>query len=218
MKSARLDKVRAASGARLLVACLAAWAVAACDGRRDTREFLNMPDMHFSPAVKAQEPNPFSATGEMFRPVPGTVPVHWQPYTITDAQADELASALENPLPATADVLTIGRKYYGIFCISCHGATGNGLGSVVLANAGMPMPPSLTSEKLRDEWTDGRIFHVITRGQGQMPGYSRIDAENRWAIVHYLRALQRAANPSEDELEMVGSFTAERSALIRPSN
>lgn len=199
----------------LLAALVAGGLLTACDGRRDTREVLNMPDMHFQESFKAQEPNPWAPNGTMMTPPEGTVPVNYQPYTIGDLQADELASKLENPLPATEDVLRVGHKYYGVFCISCHGETGNGMGKVVTANAGMPIPPSLYSEKLRNEWTDGRIFHVITRGQGNMPAYNRIDPDKRWAIIHYVRSLQRAANPTEEDLGAVDAFRAENPQLFR---
>lgn len=188
---------------KLALAAGLALVLSACDGRRETREVLNMPDMHFSPASKAQEPDPWSPNGTSMRlPPEGTVPVNFRPYTITDAQADELASQLPNPLPATEEVIATGQKYYTIFCISCHGENGNGLGSVIAVNAGMPMPPALFSDKLTDEWTDGRIYHVLTRGQGNMPSYaSKIDQDKRWAIVHYVRALQRAARPTDDDVE-----------------
>jgi mono/diheme cytochrome c family protein len=161
-----------------------------------------MPDMHFSPAMKVQEPDPWSPNGTSMRlPAEGTVPVHFRPYTISNLEADELASAIPNPLPRTAEVIATGQKYFNIFCIACHGENGNGLGSVVAVNAGMPMPPELFSEKATMEWTDGRIFHVLTVGQGNMPAYaSKIDEDKRWAIVHYVRALQAAARPTDADV------------------
>jgi len=171
-----------------------------CDGRRETREVLNMPDMHFQPSIKAQEPQPWTEFGEMMKPVPGTVPMDWQPYTITNQQADELASQIPNPLPASAEVLLTGQRYFNIFCTPCHGEHGDGMGTVIRANAGMPLPPSLHTEKDAQQWTDGRIFRVITRGQGNMPSYQRIEPEKRWAIIHYVRALQRSQAPTEQDL------------------
>ncbi len=193
MKFARLTTNRFSVRFGFLGLALAAMLAAGCDGRRETREVLNMPDMHFQASYKAQEPNPFSPTGTMMQPVDGTVAIDYQPYTITDAEADELASKLENPLPPTEEVLLAGEKYFTIFCAVCHGPKGDGMSTVVKANAGMPMPPSLFSEKVSDQWTDGRIFHVITRGQGNMPSYSRLEPEKRWAIIHYVRSIQKAA-------------------------
>jgi len=177
--------------------------MAGCDGRRERREIMNMPDMHYSPAVKAQEPDKLSPTGSSMRPpVPGTVPVNFQPYTITNDEADTVAAKLANPLPATREVLKAGEKYYNIFCLVCHGKLGLGDGAVIKANAGMPQPPSLMADKVVKEWSDGRIFHVITVGQGNMPSYAaRMDAEKRWAVIHYLRAMQRAQHPTEADLK-----------------
>ena len=58
-------------------------------------------------------------------------------------------------------------------------------------------PPSLHSTKLK-EWPDGKIYHVISEGQNVMPGYAKqILADERWAVVHYVRALQRAKDAKE---------------------
>jgi mono/diheme cytochrome c family protein len=38
---------------------------------------------------------------------------------------------------------------------------------------------------------DGELFNTITNGKGRMSGYGRqIPAEDRWAIVTWLRVLQ----------------------------
>jgi hypothetical protein len=57
----------------------------------------------------------------------------------------------------------------------------------------LPIPP-LTSDKVK-AFKDGRIFHIITDGQGLMGSYaSQIRNESdRWAIVNYVRTLQRQA-------------------------
>lgn len=206
--------MRRAFGA--VAVCFSALVLAGCDEQRQVREFLWTPDMHFSPAIKAQEPNPWSETGAMFLPVEGTVPIGFEPYTISDMEADELASALPNPLPRSIEVLNIGQRYYHVYCVSCHGDTGDGLGSVVRARAGMPQPPSLFDDKLVDDWSDGRIFHVLTAGQGNMPAYNtKMTAEQRWAVVHYVRSLQRAARPSEEELEEAQRMEEEGPLLRR---
>ena len=49
---------------------------------------------------------------------------------------------------------------------------------------------------------DGRIFHVISAGKNKMPATRiRSTAEDRWAVVHYVRALQRAMNPKPEDLD-----------------
>lgn len=205
------------SGTALAVVALL---LVGCDGRRETREVQFTPDMHVSPAVKAQEADPFSPTGTSMRmPPEGTVPRGFEPYTITDLEADERASQLRNPLPRTWEVLKAGEKYYNVYCTPCHGETGDGMGTVITAAAGMPMPPSLFSDKLVDEWTDGRIFHVITRGQGNMPAYAaRMTPERRWAVIHYVRALQRAARPSAEDLVEAEDSKGEQMTPRRQAN
>ena len=48
------------------------------------------------------------------------------------------------------------------------------------------------------------IYHIITNGQNTMPGYShQTTREERWAIVNYIRVLQRAQNAKESDLKEV---------------
>lgn len=204
-------------GTLAAAAVVAVLVLAGCDGRRESREILNMPDMHFSTAVKAQEPDPLTPHGAARMPPAGTVPVNYVPYTITDAEADTVASKLPNPLPATREVLLTGEKYYGIHCLPCHGPNGQGDGKVILALAGMPMPPSLTSEKITKQWTDGRIYHTITNGQGNMPQYrTKMDSDKRWAVIHYIRSLDRAYNPPAEAEPATAAPASQQASLATP--
>lgn len=154
--------------------------------------FIFMPDMYYSPAIKAQE------EGGMRMPVKGTVPRGFTPYDYAVENNEDLGRKLVNPLTRTKAVMLRGQQQFNTYCLVCHGAYGEGDGSVVPK---MPRPPSLQSEKVQ-KWPDGRIFHVISAGQNVMPSYStQIAQEDRWAIVHYIRALQRAKHPSEADLK-----------------
>ena len=85
-----------------------------------------------------------------------------------------------------------GRERYDIYCTPCHGASGDGNGLVV--SRGFPRPPSYHSERLRAV-PDTYLYQVIGHGYGVMYGYGdRIDEQDRWAIVGYVRALQLAQN------------------------
>lgn len=144
-----------------------------------------MPDMAYSPAVKAQE------EGGMRLPVPGTVARGHLPYPYTK-EPERAGEMLKNPLPRRKAIYQEGHVLFETYCMVCHGPMGEGDGTIVPK---FPRPPSLHSDKVRD-WPDGRIFHVITQGQSLMPSYaSQVPEEDRWKIVHYLRALQRAKNP-----------------------
>jgi len=158
-----------------------------------------MPDMYRQMSVRPQESDPSAPSGVgMRQPPAGTIPRHWQPYMLSLADTAE-ANATNNPLPPTAEVMAAGQKYYSNYCIVCHGARGDGLGYIVPK---MTMPPQLFNDKVM-KWSDGRIYHVITHGQGLMMSYaSQLLPEQRWAIIHYVRALQRAARPTEEDLRM----------------
>lgn len=126
-------------------------------------------------------------------PVPGTVPRHYEPYPFPGAdERTELLAAegLIDPTRPTRENLRRGRELYNIFCIVCHGPIGLADGPVVGPNR-YPAPPSL-HETARN-YTDARIVHIISQGKGLMPLYGdKIEFQDRWAVVYYVRALQRA--------------------------
>ena len=63
----------------------------------------------------------------------------------------------------------------------------------MVVRRGYRRPPSLHQDRLR-EAPVGHFFDVITNGFGAMPDYAaQIKAEDRWAIVAYIRALQLSA-------------------------
>ena len=44
-----------------------------------------------------------------------------------------------------------------------------------------------------------------------MPSYaSQIEPETRWAVIHYMRALQKAQNPSEDDIKAYKKYRKEK--------
>lgn len=133
----------------------------------------------------------------MRKPVEGTIARGFTPYAF-HGQPEAAEVNLVNPLPISKAVLETGQMKYDTFCSPCHGYYGEGDSRL---RGQFPNPPSLHSEKLRS-WKDGRIFHVITDGQNIMPSYSsQLDVDERWAIVHYTRVLQRALNAKESDLQ-----------------
>lgn len=153
--------------------------------------FAYMPDMIYSPAIKAQK------EGSMRPPVPGTIPRGYQPYAYSK-DPEAAGKFLKSPVQLTQQVMARGKKMFNTYCIVCHGPYGEGDGFVV---PDFPRPPSLQSEKIM-KWPDGRIYHVITMGQNLMPSYaSQVSSEDRWAIIYYIRALQRAKHPTQEDLK-----------------
>ena len=147
--------------------------------------------------ITAQSTNSFFADGIGMRPpVEGTVARGSFPYPYHGKPAE--AAALVNPLMPTREVYERGKKEYLVYCSPCHGNFGAGDSRL---RGQFPNPPTLVSDKLRSS-TDGTVFHIITDGQNVMPPYgTRIAREDRWAIVHHVRALQRAQHPKESDLE-----------------
>lgn len=182
----------------VFVLVLIVFVIAGCGPRQNT-ELEYAPQMYRSPAYKAQEYDGAAPELSVMRKPPqGTVPINFTPYQLTLADS-LLQDKMVNPLPMTAEVLQVGRKYYNIYCIVCHGPTGDGMGYIV--PKGMQMPPSFINGQTTN-WSDGRIFHLITRGRGNMSSYAaQLLPEQRWAIIHYIRALQRAGNPTENDLK-----------------
>lgn len=148
--------------------------------------------MFNQPKYKPLQASTFFADGRASRPLPeDTVP-------FGGARPDELLMtgringlvADEFPFPVTAEVLDRGQQRYQIFCSVCHGATGYGNGMVV--QRGFKAPPSFHTDRLRQA-PAGHFVEVMTNGFGAMFDYrSRVSPEDRWAIVAYIRALQRS--------------------------
>lgn len=98
------------------------------------------------------------------------------------------ADATMFPFSVDAKVMARGQERFNIFCSPCHGRTAAGDGMVV--QRGYRRPPSFHQDRLRDAPV-GHFFDVITNGFGAMPDYAtQIKAEDRWAIIAYIRALQ----------------------------
>ena len=110
------------------------------------------------------------------------------PGTIARGTAARQA-ALAPPGPeVTRDVMARGEERFRAFCSPCHGSSGRGDGTVV--SRGFPPPPSYHEERLLS-LSPEQIVQVITNGKGRMFPYAdRVLPEERWAIAHYVKALQ----------------------------
>jgi len=150
------------------------------------------PSMDDQPKVRPQTASDFFYNGASMRqPVPGTVPVgglQEDGAFFTGRGAD---GQLVATIPVTVDdaLLERGRQRYGIYCQPCHDARGDGRG--ILFQRGNVPTGNFHQEKILN-YADGQIFDVITNGVGLMSGYRwPIPPADRWAIVAYVRALQR---------------------------
>jgi len=102
------------------------------------------------------------------------------------------------PIPLTTELLNHGQERFNIFCSPCHGRTGYGQGIVV--KKGFLPAPSFHLDRLR-QVEDGYISDVITNGIRNMPSYKyQVPVSDRWAIVSYVRALQRSQNATKSDV------------------
>jgi len=161
---------------------------------REKRPLMIIPDMEFQKKFKAQGETPFFADHRMMRTPPaGTVPRGFadtdQAYYQGKVGETDVA---HNPRPITEELLERGRNRFNIYCAPCHDRTGSGKGIVI--GYGFVPPPSFHTDRVR-QFADGYIFNVITHGVRNMPAYGpQIPVDDRWAIVAYLRALERSQN------------------------
>jgi mono/diheme cytochrome c family protein len=163
-------------------------------------------DMDWQPKYKSQRLNPTFEDQRSSRLDPdGTVAVgelreddHFYRGKIGGA----FATTFPEQVSATPETMARGRERYGIYCAPCHGQTGEGDGMIAKRAMSLQLeqnvpgawvaPKDLTAEDLRFTPV-GSLFDSITNGVRNMPAYGpQITTEDRWAIVMYVRALQRA--------------------------
>lgn len=176
--------------------------VTGCQGQPSDRPPIHLnPNMDDQEKYQAYESSEFFADGSAMRTPPlGTVAqgtLRDDPEFATGFDADSVAIA-HAPITATMPVLKRGQERFNIYCSPCHGRVGDGRG--IMVNRGYPPPPTFHSDRIR-ELPDGQVFAVISDGIRNMPGYRfQIPVEDRWAIVLYLRALQRSQNATLDDV------------------
>jgi len=175
------------------------------------------PDMDRQAKVRPQAPNLFdkvfgAGDGRGSRlPVAGSVArgaaVDDQPAN-TGRKAGSEDWVEVNPLGVNLDTLERGRERYTIYCAVCHGQAGDGGGIVTQYSL---ITADLHQHRLVQA-QDGYLFDVISNGfnattnavgiaYSRMPAYkSKISAEDRWAIIGYVRALQYSQLGKLDEV------------------
>lgn len=175
-------------------------ALAACRGSVSEQPPIHIiPDMDWQPKLDPQGESAFFADGRAMRTPPaGTVAqgtLKNTPY-YTGKEGDAYLALA--PVEVDEKLLLRGQQRYEIFCTPCHDATGAGRGTVV--QRGFHLPVDLASEHTRSIG-DGEIFEIITKGVRNMPAYApQIPEDDRWAIVAWVRVLQRSQHASIEDV------------------
>jgi mono/diheme cytochrome c family protein len=193
------------------------------NGRKSALAPLQIfPDMKHQPKFQPQHPSTFFADGRAARvPIAGTVPIGYNSpgayYQLTANNLSDSAGFTDAPdyfntgkwgngefygdgLPfeVTEKTLLRGQARFNINCAICHGAVGAGDG--IIKRYGLVTIKSLQDEPVRIQ-PDGMYFDTITNGRGTMGAYGpNIAVEDRWAIIAYLRVLQKSQNVKLAEL------------------
>jgi mono/diheme cytochrome c family protein len=153
------------------------------------------PSMENQPKPRPQSRSEFFADGRSDRVPPSRTVARGMLRTEDHLhQGKDSGGAFASGLPAGLSVdlnlLQRGQARYEIYCLPCHGAAGDGNG--ITKRYGMGATPTYHDPRLRS-MPDGEIFNTITNGKNTMLPYAdKLSPEDRWAVVAYVRALQRA--------------------------
>ena len=178
--------------ALLLLLCIAgilAWTVRKDPARPNFEIF---PDMARQARYNSFAPAAVFADGKVMREPPAhSIPRGFLPFRYEATEEDAARAGRELANPHNGDdtnALRRGARVFATFCQPCHGAKGAGDGLVVAR--GYPAPPPLARAETA-ALPDGTMFHIITRGKGNMPPHaSQISEDDRWKAVVYIRSLQ----------------------------
>lgn len=119
---------------------------------------------------------------------------------------DRWTTGLPRQLEINEQLVRRGKSRFEIYCAPCHGHDGRGLGAVpqrVAAGGGAWQARNLVdaSNPVAITMPNGQLFNTISNGYNTMMGYAaQIPHADRWAIVLYVRALQRSQNASLDDI------------------
>lgn len=184
---------------------LLAMTLSSCRGQKTEKPPMRSQlNMQFQDRFNAQEENSFFENGMAMRqPVEGTVARGTMRHDSELFEGvDEAGNYVDEiPYELTRDFLYRGKERYDIYCQMCHGATGNGQGIIMTGQYGYVPAPTYHRDDSYN-MPDGEFYSAITNGVRSMPSYAtQIKVEDRWAIVAYIRALQKSQNVPEAEMD-----------------
>jgi len=147
--------------------------------------YNSMPFNDYGGAIKSNSITPVAGTIAR-----GKLDYYFE-YENNDAGRDLASAELRNPTEANDYTLAEGKRLYNLYCDHCHGANGDGNGSLV--EAGKIPSPGAYYDKLSDR-AEGSIYHTITYGKGIMGSHaSQLSPDQRWLITRWVQVMQLGA-------------------------
>ncbi len=180
-------------------------------------------DMWIQPKMKPQFQSDFFPDQQANRPLVAHSVARSQYWTDSErytGYSDDQKIATTFPFKITVDDIKRGQNRFNIYCAPCHGQLGNGQGMIAQRGFSLRRPVgNYHTEKLLKAPV-GHFYDVITNGFGTMYSYaSRIEPDDRWRIVAYIKALQRsqAAKPEDVDRSKVSPDVLKLIDLTTPA-
>jgi len=185
----------------LVVIILAMTFLSGCSSIQRTPPIIVWWDMKRQPKFRTEGETGLFTDGRNTRPpVEDTVARgHMEEETPYNTGMDNGMYLGKTPVPITPELVAHGQQRFNTYCSPCHDKTGSGRG-IVPAHVPTWQPANLMDDRLVQA-PDGDIFYVITNGRRTMPPYRfQVSTSDRWAIIAYLRVLQRAAHGTVNDV------------------
>lgn len=203
---------------------IAAGTFVGCSAGGNKTGYEYAPNMYESEAYEAytqtgeMKHNPYGMT--MRTPVSGTVADGQMGYTLYE-EGYEASASWTNPIAPTEANVAEGMRLYNIQCQHCHGKKGKNDGGVIKSGQ-YPPPPwdGYQSDDIKN-LSDGKAFHSITYGKGNMGAHGNVmNPDECWKVLHYVRSLSLgdafvyAAEGTEDNMVSMESKTFDGFELV----
>ncbi|PIB27330.1 cytochrome C [Maribacter sp. 4G9] len=173
-----------------IITCLALAFVACQDDSKPNYQY--MPDMYEPVGYETYGEADFLPNqSEALVPPANTINRGWLPYGFENTpEGKELARLNASPLDSIAveENLAKGKEMYDIYCAICHGANGNGQGTLVKREKILGVP---SYDDVGRNIAVGTTYHTLQYGLNSMGSYaSQMDTKEMWQVSEYVMKLK----------------------------
>ena len=133
----------------------------------------------------------FKGVSEAMLPAEHTISRGWMPYDLENTiEGKELSRLKTSPLDTLNNEANLmkGKELFDIYCAICHGAKGDGQGTLVKREKILGVP---SYADVARNVTVGSTYHVIYYGLNSMGSYAvQLNHEERWQVAEYVMKLK----------------------------